>query len=194
MSEKSGDDLPMEDSQSESDTIDAIISVIIIIAAILFLIESQTLAGQALGEADPGVAFWPRIVLVIILFFASLNLAFIFWRNKDDLRYDQRAVSELLKSARITEFDPETKQFVVTIVLIGLYLVVLTDLGFLIATAIFLMLFLWNLEYRSVVKNVVLSVFLTLFVFILFGNFMNIALPLGTEPFRGIGIFVDNLI
>lgn len=194
MSEESNDELPMEDPQSESDTIDAIISITIIIAAILFLIESQTLAGQALGEEDPGVAFWPRIVLIIILSFASLNLAFIFRRNKDDIDLDQRTASELLGSGRITEVDAETKQFVITIVLTGLYLLVLTDLGFLIATALFLMLFLWNLEYRSIVKNAVLSVFITLFIFILFGNFMNIALPLGTEPFREIGIFIDTLI
>lgn len=191
---ESSDELPMQGPQSESDLIDAIISGIIIIASLLFLIESQTLAGQALGEEDPGVAFWPRIVLILILFFASLNLAFIFWRNKDDLRLDRQAVSELVEPARIIEIDTETRQFVVAIVLTGLYLFVLTDLGFLIATAIFLILFLWNLEYRSIVKNIVLSVLITLFVFILFGNFMNIALPLGSDPFRQFGIFIDNLV
>lgn len=194
LSGESDDEMPMQGPQSESDMIDALISGIIIIAAILFLIESQTLAGQALGEEDPGVAFWPRIVLVVILLFASLNLAFIFWRNKDDLRLDLRAASESLELPRIAEIETETRQFVAAIVLTGLYLFVLTDLGFLIATTLFLILFLWNLEYRSIVKNVVLSVVLTLFVFILFGNFMNIALPLGTEPFREIGIFVDNLV
>lgn len=180
--------------QSESDLADALISGIIIVASILFYIESLEFGDQALGSADPGVAFWPQIVLAIIIFFASLNLGFIVWRNRDELRFDEEAVSELLESLRPGGIDTETRQFGVAIVLTGLYLAVLTDVGYLLATAAFLSLFLWNLEYRAVVKNIAFSIVVTLFTFILFSNFMNIALPFGSGPFRELAIFIDTLI
>lgn len=180
--------------QSESDLADALISGIIIVASILFYIESLEFGDQSLGSEDPGVAFWPQIVLIIIILFASLNLGFIVWRNREELRFDKDAVSELLESLRPGGIDTETRQFGVAIVLTGLYLAVLTDLGYLLATAAFLALFLWNLEYRAIVKNVIFSIVITLFTFILFSNFMNIALPFGSGPFRELAIFIDSLI
>lgn len=196
MSEGPDEELPIGESSADNDKIDALISGLFVVASIVLFVESATFADVKVGSRDPGAAFWPRAVLLVIILFSSLNIAFIAWRNKETWRLTLpttsiRAVRDAVSPGQTT---PETKQFVATIALTVAYLSVLTDLGFLIATPIFLFLFLWTLEYRSIGLTTTLSVVASILIFILFRNIMNIALPFGSGIFRQVGVFVDGLL
>jgi len=195
MSEEVNEDIPIDESSEENDAIDALISIIIIAAAGVFFYQSRTFAGRSLGDTDPGAAFWPRIVLGLIIFFGTLNLVVIFRRNRgelDSLLPTAAGLRDAIPSRG--EVDQGTKRYAVVLVLTVLYLQTLSDIGFLVGTTLFLMAFLWNMGYRSIPKVAVFGVAISLFAFLLFRNMMNLGLPFGRGPFRGLGIFVENLL
>jgi len=182
--------------EDRNDRIDAVISVIISLGAIVFLAGSQAYAGVRSGSSDPGAALWPRVILVILLLVSLINIFNIYRRNSSIV--DRSSVDALLGSIRTnsrpSNLRAETKQYAVSILLIAGYLVILTDWGFLISTTVFLALFVWTLGYRSIPKLIAFSIAVSVIVFILFRNFMNIALPYGTGIFRELGIFMEGLI
>lgn len=182
-----------EQEANQEDRFDALISLVIAIGAAFFLIGSREYMGVSSSSSDPGAALWPQVILVILLLACIINLVNIYRRNSavaDPSGY----VSEVSSLKNGSGVSTETKQYLLGIVLIAAYLFVLTDIGFLVSTAIFLALFVWTLGYRSIPKVTVFSVVVTVFVFVLFRNFMNIALPYGTGMFRELGVFLEGLI
>jgi hypothetical protein len=90
--------------------------------------------------------------------------------------------------------NKEIRQTYSTVGFIIAYLLILNPVGFLPSTVVFMLFQVSALGYGSLLKNFVFSTGSTMLIFILFKNFMNISLPLGTGPFRVIGVFVDGLI
>lgn len=185
-----------EQEQNRKDRFDALISLIIAVGAVAFLVGSQQYAGVSSSSSDPGAAAWPQVILVVLLLSSVINLVNVYRRN--DSITDLSGYLEPIADARTDDGSlqvrTETKKYLVGILLIAAYLVVLTDVGFLASTVVFVSLFVWTLGYRSVPKVAVFSVVVSVLIFILFRNFMNIALPYGTGVFRELGIYLEGLI
>jgi len=185
-----------EKERDRKDRFDALISLIIAVGAVAFLAGSQQYAGVSSSSSDPGAAVWPQVILVVLLLSSVINLINVYRRN--DSITDLSGYLEPIADARTDDgslqVGTETKKYLIGILLIAAYLVVLTDVGFLASTVVFLSLFIWTLGYRSIPKVAVFSIAVSVLVFILFRNFMNIALPYGTSVFRELSIFLEGLI
>lgn len=185
-----------EGSNTHNWGIDALISIAISLGAILFLVTSEQYAGVRTATSDPGAAFWPRVVLVVILLSSIVNLVHIF--RKNDLIGSSSIFSlpsRKLKSVTSpSKYSNENKKYVASMILMIGYIALLTYLGFLVTTTIFLSLLVWVLGYQSVWKVSLFGVSVSLLVFILFRNFMNISLPYGVGIFRELGVIVGGLI
>ncbi|QLG61157.1 tripartite tricarboxylate transporter TctB family protein [Halorarum salinum] len=185
---------PEEQFDEPSARADAIISIVVGVAAVAFLLGSRQYVGVRTGSSDPGAAFWPRIVLVVILLATAVNLAKTYRRSDAALGASLLAFDGGLKRALPPYDSAETRKYLLSTVLIVGYLLVLTDLGFIVSSILFSALFVWLLGYRSVWRVGLFSVVTTVLIFVVFRNFMNIALPYGTGVFRSIGIFVEGLL
>lgn len=185
-----------EESNTHNSGIDALISIAISLGAILFLINSGQYAGVRTATSDPGAAFWPRVVLVVILLSSLVNLANIL--SRDDFVGFSSINSPLAEGFNSAispaEYSTESIKYLVSILLMIGYIALLSYLGFLITTAVFLSLLVWILGYRPAWKVAVFGSSVSLLVFILFRNFMNIALPYGVGVFRELGVIVGGLI
>ncbi|WP_101296900.1 tripartite tricarboxylate transporter TctB family protein [Halegenticoccus soli] len=186
-------DTPGDAVSERRDRNDAIITLLIIAASVVFLYYSRTLAGIRSTNADPGTTYWPRAVLFVLLIASVLNLIHIYRRTDVHLESGllQDTASDV--SAAI-DLSDEDKRYVGTIVLIAVYIGLLNQIGFLVITPIFLFAFTWLQGYRSVIKLVPFSVLTSFVIFVLFRNFMNIALPYGVGIFRELGLLVEGLI
>ncbi|WP_129115341.1 tripartite tricarboxylate transporter TctB family protein [Halegenticoccus tardaugens] len=182
-----------DDVEERSDRSDAIITVLVIVASVGLLYYSRTLAGVRSTNADPGAAYWPRAVIAVLLLASFLNLAHIYRRNDVLLRTGvfRDTISDV---AAVTDLSDRDTQYVGTIVLTTLYIGFIDQLGFLVITPLFLAAFVWLQGYRSTTKVVLFSVLTSFVIFVLFRNFMNIALPYGEGIFRELGILVEGLI
>jgi hypothetical protein len=173
---------------------DLLITLVMILLSLVFLGLSEQFAGLRTSQYDPGAAFWPRAALLLLLMASIVNLRHIYVEAKSE-----GEASELL--APPSTFDPvelfETEDgddwlFLGTIVLFIVYVAAVGPLGFLFATPPFLYLVSWLNGYRGKPVKLVLFSVLTGFVFfVVFAN-LNIALPRGMEPFRGVAVFVEN--
>lgn len=183
------------DFEEEPDSrIDLLISVLIGIGAILLFIETGSFADVRTGRTDPGAAYWPRIVLSTIILACVINIGSIYRNNKDDLSLSEGAFGDAVESVKPSNVSTTTKRYFIAIVLMVFYIALLTDIGFLVLTPFFFFLFLWTLGYPSMPRAAVYSIIITIFVFLLFRNVMNIALPYGTGILRDLSVFVDGLV
>lgn len=185
-----------EESNTHNSGIDALISIAISLGAILFLVTSGQYAGVRTATSDPGAAFWPRVVLVVILLSSIVNLIHIF-RENDILGSSSvfSLPSKRLKSVTSpSDYSNENKKYLASIIMMIGYIALLTYLGFLVTTTILLSLLAWVLGYQSVWKVSLFGISVSVLVFILFRNLMNIALPYGVGIFRELGVIVGGLI
>lgn len=194
MSEEQAEQMPLDDEPDKR--IDILISMIIGIGSILLFVETGSFADVQTGSTDPGAAYWPRVVLSIIVFACVINIASIYRSNKDadELSMPDMTIGDAIDAVKPSNISTEMKKYLISITLMVVYILLLPDLGFLLVTPMFFFLFLWTLHCHSMFKAAIYSIIITLFVFLLFRNVMNIALPYGTGIFRDVGVFVDGLV
>lgn len=116
---------------------------------------------------DTGPGFLPR-VYCIILFFLGITLILQYVPFKE--------FNQGTKNKSITK---ELKMALKAMGLVLLYLLVIPYLGFYIATLFIVVIFLWVCGVRQVLQMILLPLGLTLFVFILFNQMLNIPIPSG---------------
>lgn len=196
MSQDESTDGVLQDSEVPSERIDAVITSVLVVVAGIFWIQADSLSGPALGsQNDPGPAFWPKAVLTVIIVAGVINLALILRRISRD--QDPAVPSRSVISEQISAYidlSVREQRFFVTIILTIIYLIGLEEIGFLFATPVYLILFTAAIGYHRYVRLIIYSGIVTSVLFIGFRNFMNIALPYGSEMTRSFHIFVENLI
>lgn len=187
--ELSDDDVP-------SDYVDAGITIAVVVSAIALFAHTATLQGVTLGDtADPGPAFWPRIVLAIVFVTGMINLGLVYRRLRADgasLIPEAQTVTTGIES-RFADLTGEQRRFYLTIALMVGYLLALDPLGYLTTTPAFLFLFAWINGYEEPLKLAVTSAGVSFLIYVGFRIYMNIALPYGNGPFRAFHVAVENL-
>lgn len=114
------------------------------------------------GPAETGPAFYPRMIAVLIAFFALVQLARSF--QSGDVRSHEidRAVT-----IRVT----------IAALLVVAYVLLLPWLGFVTGTVAFLLVAMWYSGVRSYPRMVLVSVGLTVLLYYTFVVFLRVPLP-----------------
>lgn len=194
--DSSGFDDATDANTVPDDRIDAAITVAFLVGAGFFLLQSQQLAVSDLPTAtsDPGPAFWPQAILLIIVLTGLVNLWWIYARMRATEQAADKtewSISDGLTA--LSNPSKEQTQYVVAIVALVAYLSLLEPIGFVATTPAFLFGFAWVNDYRSPAKLSLFSVGTTILLFLVFRNLMNLAIPYGSGPVREISILLEGL-
>lgn len=135
----------------------------LLIVAFIFFVMANNLISEA--------ALFPIFLLVLLSIF-SIFIIFKGMNRAEDSFGDhgddeQKLNLELLKSP------------LMVFVGIVIYSLLITLIGFFIATSLFLIVYLYLNHYRSIVKITLTVVIVNLFIFLVFVQQLNVRLPLG---------------
>lgn len=140
-----------------------IIALILMVISIVYIIASIRLPDYPYIPVDSDAV---PIALGVLLFILSIFLFF----QKDN--HDKEKIPKADVVAILT---------VVGFLLV--YIMLLEFLGFLLTTALFLFINTWYMGYRKWVSNLIVSISIPLFIYIVFTEFLEIILPRGILPF-----------
>lgn len=152
------------------------------VAAALF-VATRGLDDVAQG-GQLGPAFWPRLAL-IGLTLACAAKAMEEWRRPE--------VGPTLDDAA-PPAEVSRGRLLVAVILLFLYVVVMPLVGFMLATAVFAVAFMWHAGARSIVGVVTATVLVTVGLLYVFVRVVYLPLPKGQGPFEGITIAVYRLL
>ncbi|WP_422444925.1 tripartite tricarboxylate transporter TctB family protein [Thermoanaerobacterium sp. DL9XJH110] len=138
---------------------DLIISVILIL--ISFFAFLQTTSFPELNVNDPGPAFFPRI-LVVLLFTLALFLM---------------GTTLIKKSGKVLSFNEATKKVGISIFILIIFYLALEMLGFIIATPLFLLILIRLSGGGRLAFDALISVGFTLIIYIVFQILLKVPLP-----------------
>jgi len=94
-------------------------------------------------------------------------------------------VMSIISSPSVIEFTKSPKKFILLIIALIGYVWIMEYIGFILATLVFLPITMQIMGYKSIVKSIIISIGITLFVYLLFEVGFEILLP---EPtiFEGV--------
>ncbi|WP_243297831.1 tripartite tricarboxylate transporter TctB family protein [Bacillus litorisediminis] len=140
------------------------ISLILGIIAIGYLVLSFRLPAYPYVPVDSDVV---PITLSLILLF----LSFVLFFQKDNHKRDTKLP------------NGEVKVILTVMGFVLVYIILLEMLGFFLTTALFIFINSWYLGYKKWLSNVIVSLSVPLFIYLLFNAFLQIQLPKGILPF-----------
>lgn len=141
----------------------------VVMGAALLLVSGvlYMMARELISEA----AIFPMVLIILLAIFA---LAILFKGvGRDEKTYgdhgddEEKLNVEMLKSPLIVFAG------------IFLYCLLITVVGFFVATSIFLVLYLYLNRYRSIIKVITTVLVVNLFIYLLFVQQLNVRLPAG---------------
>lgn len=137
--------------------------------AIFILYEIRDFPPARGGE--PGPAFFLRLIAVFLILMGGI-VAYRAFTRRGEGRKIKIGFNEIKNVVRTAGF----RNVVVTILATAIYLIVLGHLSFIPATMLFLFILMKVLGV-SIVKSLILSPSITLFIFVLFSVFLKVVLP-----------------
>ncbi len=143
--------------------IDVLVSIFFIVLAILLYRSTATYPKSALFTTAVYVKF-----LAISLGIAGILQ--LFFSFKIDI--SQKII-----------FAKNPKKFFILVVSLILYVWIMRYIGFIISTLLFLPSTMWFMGYKKFIKSIIISIGITLFVYILFVRIFEIQLPEATILF-----------
>lgn len=131
---------------------------------------------------------WPQVILGLLIFTVALNIFNIIrkGKGKDDFS--------------LTEFAKGVPGFFKTKMFFGMLIVVIASftlepLGFMVTSFLFLVSFGYLLGYKKYGILLLVSLLITLFLYIVFGVLLQVNLPRGTVSFlRDFALWMEALI
>ncbi len=150
---------------------ESIISLIMVIIStgLFYTTYNFKQVGHSTGTFD--AAFWPKIILVLILIFAFIQVLI----GIKTIKREGKLPNISMKLPR--------KTFILSILIIILYIASMDILGFLLSTLLFQILFLLNLHEKRLSVIFLVPTIMTVIYYVLFIKVLFAPLP------RGIGIF-----
>lgn len=131
---------------------------------------------------------WPSVILVLLMFCMVLNIVGIIKKNKGNPDF---CFPSFLKS--IPGFFKTKMFFGMLIVVVASF--ILEPLGFMVTCFLFMASFGFLLGDRNYVRLLLVSLFVTFFLYIVFGVLLQVNLPRGTVPFlRNFALWLESLI
>lgn len=148
----------------------------------LLFVTTTFSKGQARGIAEP--AFWPRIVLVLLLVL-SLVMAIGAWLELRKAARPRRGVT-----VQPATGEDNNRKLALTILGSGAYLLALGPIGFLASTPLYVGALVAILEERRLARIVAVALFADLLFYVLFVKVVSYELPRGAGVFRDLSLLL----
>ena len=167
---------------------DIIFSVILIIGAIYLYVYIGGASGATAGLenlTDLGAAFWPRVILVLIIVLSVVNLI--------------QAIKKMKAEGATVTSGIDVAGFFKSKLFIGMILVfaaalILPIIGFIPTCFIFLILYGLLLGDKKYLRLVIAALLITIVVYIIFQGALDIFLPRGKGVFRTFALALERLL
>ena len=167
---------------------DIIFSVILIVGAIFLYVYIGGATGATAGLenlTDLGAAFWPRVILVLIIVLSVVNLI--------------QAIKKMKAEGATVTSGIDVAGFFKSKLFIGMILVfaaalILPIIGFIPTCFIFLILYGLLLGDKKYLRLVIAALLITIVVYIIFQGALDIFLPRGKGVFRTFALALERLL
>lgn len=160
---------------------DLIFSIALLIGSVylFFLVGAES---PAPSPTELGAAFWPRIILVLLMILLVVNIVSILKKTKAEgtSPFAGIDVAGFFKS-----------KLMVGILIVFVFALVLPYIGFIPGCFLFLVAYGYLLGDRKIVLSIVRSIVLTLIIYALFQGALDIMLARGVGPFREFALFFE---
>lgn len=161
----------------ENKLVDIFTSIFLIVVSILMYVS--TLSFKQMTTSRIGSDFLPQIT-AIALFGLSLILlinALVKWKR------EKKAVEEVASTGTKEEkVKINYTLVIISLVLMGVYLVTMTKIGFLITTSVYLFIQIYLIsptDKRSPIRFAIVSIVMSTFIYYIFKNVFYLMLPSG---------------
>jgi putative tricarboxylic transport membrane protein len=151
----------------------------LIIAAALYQWAGRIAYTPRGNELGPDV--WPKLAIGLLAAACLAEIVRILFRGKGGTA----VAAEPAEPAEETEPPRQTRALIGGILLILAYAVLVPVLGFLLATLLFMVAFMYHAGYRAHAAIWGVSVSATVVIALLFQRFAYLSLPRGIPPFDG---------
>lgn len=146
-----------------------------------FLVGAQSPAATA---TELGAAFWPRIILFLMIILLGVNIK----NNLSNKKTEKDSVEKL----DLIKFF-QSKLFVGMLIILAMALVY-PKIGFIPVCLLFLVSYGYLLGEKNIGKLFIISLIITIILYIVFQAGLNIRLERGVGPFRNFALSLENII
>ena len=131
---------------------------------------------------------WPKVIIWLMILCIVINIVRIFRKNKGNPQFNWKAFLD--NSIR---FFKSKTFFGIVLLAIGSFIIEL--FGFTVTSFLILFAYGYLLGERKIVRLLIISVVLALFLHIVFSGLLDVTLPRGTIGFlRNFALWLENLI
>ncbi|MCI9536228.1 MAG: tripartite tricarboxylate transporter TctB family protein [Lachnospiraceae bacterium] len=163
---------------------DIIFSVILAVFCIycFFLVGAES---PAATPTELGAAFWPRIILVMMIFLLAVNIV-------NNLKAQKENKSSIMGELNLGEFLKS--KLLVGIILVAVMALLMSTIGFMPDCLLFLIAYGFLLGERRIPLLVIRSLAITVVLYVIFQGALDIMLARGVGPFREFALFFEMLL
>lgn len=147
-----------------------------------FLVGAQS---PAPTETELGAAFWPRIILVLMIILLVINVI-------NALKKHKAEGGNIFGGFNIAEFF-KSKLFV-GMIMVAVMAMLMPMIGFVPVCILFLAAYGWLLGERRPVRLLVTSLAITIILYILFQGALDIMLARGNGVFRDFALMLEMIL
>lgn len=163
---------------------DLLFSAILTIFCIycFFLVGAES---PAPTPTELGAAFWPRIILALLILLLIVNIM-------NTLKEGKGKSGSMMSELNLGEFF-KSKLFV-GIIIVAVMALILPYVGFMPACLLFLIAYGFLLGETRLPRLALCSVFITACLYVIFQGALDIMLARGVGPFRGFALFFETIL
>ena len=163
---------------------DIIFSVILAVFCIycFFLVGAES---PAATPTELGAAFWPRIILVMMIFLLAVNIV-------NNLKAQKENKSSIMGELNLGGFLKS--RLLVGIILVAVMALLMSAIGFMPDCLLFLIAYGFLLGERRIPLLVIRSLAITVVLYVIFQGALDIMLARGVGPFREFALFFEMLL
>ncbi len=160
---------------------DEIISNFVIIAFFIFMLIHSLKLHQIRRFGEVGSGFWPILILSTASLLSIILLVSTLIKYLNEKKKTSVEVS--VSKETLVDLKNRRKKFVLSVILLFIYVLIMPWIGFVLATLLYLLAFILALEERRKYVLAISPILVTALIVIIFTKVIVIPFP------RGVGIF-----
>jgi len=160
---------------------DEIVANIVIIAFFIFMLINSFKLHAIRRFGEMGSGFWPMLTLSAATLLSIILLISTITKHLKEKK--KSSVEVTISKEAFVDLKNRRKKFVLSVILLLIYIIVMPWIGFVLSTLIYVLAFILALEERRKYVLIISPILVTALVITIFANFIAIPFP------RGVGIF-----
>ena len=160
---------------------DEIIANVVIIAFFIFMLINSFKLHEIKRFGEMGSGFWPMLTLSMATLLSMILLISTLIKYLNEKKKTSVEVS--VSKETLVDRKSRRKKFVLSVILLFIYVVIMPWIGFVLSTLIYLLVFIIALEERRKYVLAISPILVTALIVIIFTKVIVIPFP------RGVGIF-----